>query len=411
MMNRSSLLMRMCLSSILWLIASCGADENERHDALVIENVSILSMENDSIVEGNDVIVVDGTIVRIHRHPSEFVSPSAHKIDGSGKILMPGLIDSHVHIWKNAEARTNDEFAAQRLLTHGVTRARVAFGEAEILPWRDAVENGDSAGARLVVASPYITTSVETEDFILSNPSEAEARAAIRQFAEDGYDYVKVVRVADRATMSAIHDEATNQKIPILGHFPNPEFSLDTVVRSPWVSVEHFDILIDLLRTELGADYEIANVVDHFNAAGAAITTVGLLFEDEIVAESVIGRDLRQFVSLGGTLLAGTEGSFGPGGLGNTLHLELEKLHSLGLTPFEVIQTATVNAGPYLQKNDEVGVVKVGYAADLLLLTANPLDDLAALRSFDGIAVSGRWYSAEELKNIRSELPAIVEQE
>lgn len=397
-----------CAIVLLGVVATTKAQQRQ---STLFENVTVITMTSNSLLPARDVLIVDGTIADIQAHPAVLNVEPGQRIDGKNKFLMPGLIDSHIHIWQDAPARINDRHAARRLLVHGITRARVAFGEAEILPWRDAIEAGDEAGARLLVASPYITTSVETEDFILSNPGPEEARTAIQGFANAGYDYVKVVSVADPMTLDAILESAYEHELPVLGHFPNPEFSVASVVKSSWRSVEHFDILAELLRKQLGDAYDIGAIAAYFNSADAAITTVGLLFEDEIDARSVIGTDLRDFVAAGGTLLAGTEGNFGPGGLGNTLHLELEKLVAIGLTPYEALKTATINGGLFAAKDDRTGALAVDYAADLILINRNPLQDIGALRSLEGVMVMGHWYDAAEIKHISSQLPPLAENE
>lgn len=395
--------MKWILASIVCLVAAtANADEK----TFLIENTNLLTMTSDSIDPSMDVYVLDGKISEIVPHPITGIDTSVTRIDGSGKYLMPGLVDSHVHIWKDADARINDKFAAQKLLVHGVTRARVAFGEPEIIPWRDAVEDGASPGARLILASPYITTSIETEDFILSNPSPDEARVTIQNYANQGYDYVKVVRLDDLETLDAIQDQSMRSGLRVLGHYPNVDFPLESVANSSWASIEHFDIFTRDLRRQMGEDYRVDYIVRMLGKNKTALTTVGLLFEDEITAESTIGQDLKEFVDKGGTLLAGTEGNFGPGGLGSTLHLELAKLSSLGLSNFEVLKTATSNANAYLSKDDRIGVVEVGFEADLILIDDHPLENLDALRKLSGVSVAGRWYDRHQLHEIRESIAA-----
>ena len=398
---------RWMIPSVIWFVAITAVADQR---SFLIENTNLLTMTANSVDPSMDVYVLDGKIRKIGPHPMDGLPANLLRIDGTGRYLMPGLIDSHIHVWKDPDARVNDEFAAQRLLVHGVTRARVAFGESEIIPWRNAVEEGTAPGAKLILSSPYITTSVETEDFILSNPSPDQAREAIQAFRKQGYDYVKVVQLHDVETLEAIQDQASKSGLRVMGHYPNVDFPLESVAKSSWVSIEHFDIFMQDQREKMGEEFDIETVVSKLNKTKTAVTTVGLLFEDDITRDSTIGRDLKVFVKLGGTLLAGTEGNFGPGGLGNTLHLELAKLSTLGLSNFEVLKTATVNAGAYLSKNDNIGVIEVGYEADLILVGDDPLDNLDSLRELSGIAVAGRWYDRNKLDEIREILSAQIDQ-
>lgn len=89
---------------------------------------------------------------------------------------------------------------------------------------------------------------------------------------------------------------------------------------------------------------------------------------------------------------------------GSSLLLELSMLRQSGLTPFEAIQTATVNPARFLGKENEFGTIAVGKRADLLLLERNPLEDVAAFNQPLGVMVRGRWLPRETLQKLLSDL-------
>jgi imidazolonepropionase-like amidohydrolase len=96
-------------------------------------------------------------------------------------------------------------------------------------------------------------------------------------------------------------------------------------------------------------------------------------------------------------LLLGTD-TVKPGTLpGFSLHEELEKFVAAGMTPYEAIRAGTVDAAEFLSQGEEFGVVTVGRRADLLLLNANPLEDVKNTSKIAGVMASGRWLTAEEL--------------
>lgn len=108
-------------------------------------------------------------------------------------------------------------------------------------------------------------------------------------------------------------------------------------------------------------------------------------------------------------ILAGTD-SIDPGIVwGFSIHQEFELLFSAGLTPFEVLETATRVPAEFLGNPQEWGTVEVGKRADLLLLNANPLDDIANTRQIAGVMVSGRWLPQAELQGILYALAAKYE--
>jgi imidazolonepropionase-like amidohydrolase len=121
-----------------------------------------------------------------------------------------------------------------------------------------------------------------------------------------------------------------------------------------------------------------------------------LLFLQEMV------HDLQQ---AGVPLLAGTDAYGVPCVIpGYSLQRELELLQQSGLSPYEVLRTATVNAAAFLGRSNEFGQIAVGQRADLVLLPGNPLVDLKVLREPKGVAVRGRWLTSDQLKAMLSQL-------
>ena len=104
-------------------------------------------------------------------------------------------------------------------------------------------------------------------------------------------------------------------------------------------------------------------------------------------------------------LLAGSDAVGPPGVLpGSSLHEELSLLVQAGLTPYEALRTATVNAATYLDAEQEFGRIAPGFRADLVLLRDNPLDDIDHVRTRVGVMKRGRWFSANELETALAEL-------
>ena len=104
-------------------------------------------------------------------------------------------------------------------------------------------------------------------------------------------------------------------------------------------------------------------------------------------------------------LLAGTDAMGIPMAIpGSSLLHELHLLHQSGLTPYEAIQTATVNPARFLGKENEFGAIAAGTRADLLLLERNPLENLSAFSQPLGVMVRGRWLPRETLRTLLSAL-------
>ena len=104
---------------------------------------------------------------------------------------------------------------------------------------------------------------------------------------------------------------------------------------------------------------------------------------------------LKAIVAAGGTIVAGTDSPLVPYGLG--LHVELESYVRAGLTPFEALQTATVNAAQALGLGDELGTIQAGKRADLTFLSADPLLDIRNTREVTRVMRGGKIYTVDDL--------------
>jgi hypothetical protein len=104
-------------------------------------------------------------------------------------------------------------------------------------------------------------------------------------------------------------------------------------------------------------------------------------------------------------LLAGSD-AVGPHGPlpGSSLHEELSLLVQAGLSPYDALRTATVNAATYLDAEQEFGKVEAGMRADLVLLSGNPLEDIRQTRTRVGVMKRGRWFSVNELETALAQL-------
>jgi imidazolonepropionase-like amidohydrolase len=93
---------------------------------------------------------------------------------------------------------------------------------------------------------------------------------------------------------------------------------------------------------------------------------------------------------------------------GISLHLELQRFVAAGFTPLQALQTATLNPAIFLGKRSDYGTVEGGKVADLVLLQANPLENIANTRSITGVVADGRYLSAQDLEQLRAKLKALA---
>jgi len=111
---------------------------------------------------------------------------------------------------------------------------------------------------------------------------------------------------------------------------------------------------------------------------------------------------VRKLHAAGVPLLAGTDTPAGvdvPPGI--SLHLELQRFVAAGLTPLEALQTATINPARFLGKTSDFGSVERGRIADLVILRANPLENIANTRAIGGVVADGKYWSQAEIDRLR----------
>src|SRR5262249_23052144 len=147
------------------------------------------------------------------------IPPAAQVVDASGKYLVPGLWDMHVH-WA-------DKPSLALYLANGVTGVRQMFGDLNQLHCRKEIEEGNRLGPRMVVASPLVDGPKPYWTGSIAVANELQAREAVRKIKKDGYDFVKVYSFLPREAYLAIADEAKKQGLPIAGHVPESTRAAD----------------------------------------------------------------------------------------------------------------------------------------------------------------------------------------
>jgi imidazolonepropionase-like amidohydrolase len=118
---------------------------------------------------------------------------------------------------------------------------------------------------------------------------------------------------------------------------------------------------------------------------------------------------VRKMNAAGVQFLAGTDT---PAGVevtpGISLHLELQRFVAAGFTPLQALQTATINPARFLGKTSDFGTVQVGRIADLVILRANPLDNIGNTRQIAGVIADGKYWSSSDVNSLREKLKAVA---
>jgi cytosine/adenosine deaminase-related metal-dependent hydrolase len=210
-------------------------DSGVQTRALVLKNVTVIDGTGAAAQPAMTVVIRDDRIESIGKNGEVAIPPRSQVTNATGKFLIPGLWDMHVHL---TDARRSAIFA---LVANGVTGVRdMGSLLKELDEWRFKIEDG-TIGPRIFRAGP-ILNGQEFGPIQLGVADATEARAAVRTLAKVGVDFIKIHLTLTRDQFLAIIDEAKKVGLPVAGHIPStvtPEEVSDSGV----ASIEHTESL------------------------------------------------------------------------------------------------------------------------------------------------------------------------
>ncbi len=382
---------------VLFLVTSCVPAQD-----LVIFNARILDGTGGSIERGS-IVVSDGRIVSVSAGDPD--ARGVLEIDAQGMTVMPGMIETHVHLLlvdrtlENQEAL--DEWIEQALpgdlrgyLESGFTTA-LSTGDhpSSILAVKRRIEIGELQGPRLLVSGPVFTgpgghpaTTVcggfpsFCRDLIAIELDDAQvARARVRELAEAGVDAIKAVyqtwggpasKLADDV-LAAIADEAQLHGLPLVVHaLPQDalravELGAKRLVHPPLVGAPERSRTVERLR----------------EASIPFSTTLQGGVGPEMLAT------MRALWDGGVTIAFGTDRFVN--NPADDISREIEALNRV-LSPAEIITALTHNAAIYLDLSDEIGSLEPGKLADIVIIDGDPIANISDLTNVEVVIQGGQ---------------------
>ncbi|HEV8631043.1 MAG TPA: amidohydrolase family protein [Thermoanaerobaculia bacterium] len=355
------------------------------------------------------VVIDGGRIVAVDEHPTRV------DIDLPGATLMPGGVDTHVHIgWHfDADGRSHDDetdrheseaesalYAAEnayRTLLGGITTVQ-SLGAPLDKPLRDAIARGTLPGPRILTAIEPLSDEELSVDAL---------RAQVDKAADDGADVIKVfasqsIRTGGGPTMSqaqmdAICGEAKKRGLRVAVHAHGPE-SVARAVRAGCTAIEHGALIdqptLDLMATHgTYFDPNTDLVFRNYFENKAHFLGIGNYTEQGFAAmEKAVPRVLEVFKkglrTPGLKMVFGTDAVAGSHGR-NFQELEY-RVRVGGQEPMAAITSATSLAAESLGLGDRVGTLAAGYEADLIAVAGDPLQEIGALERVVLVVKGGR---------------------
>lgn len=417
-----------------------------------IVDATVLDVRQGALLAHRTVLIERNRITAVGPLAEVTVPAGARVLHAQGAYLIPGLWDMHTHL-------TSYEPHLRQFIAYGVTGVRdmgsLAFEASqggvavlprqraldEILRVRQDVASGQQLGPRIVTAGVTLNGPLPPGvdipfQWLVATPDEATR--AVDELASRGVDFIKVHQRLSRDTYDAIVTRAKAHRLPFSGHAPSA-VGIERVANAGQASVEHTHGLAEYFKgttTDRDGSALMALFRAHgtvhvptlasfqgFVAASASYETperdprmkqirplVFTLWKQFYPPEMVAQAPTREIAlektsftkrlhAAGVPLMTGTDlgGPFvfaGP-----SLHDEFELLVRAGLSPIAAIRAATLTPAEFLMKRD-VGEIGSGKLADMILLDANPLENISNTRRIAAVVADGRLFDREAIAKL-----------
>ena len=438
-----------------------GVRPSQDVHVVAFERVTVIPMDRERTLPAQTVIVQDGRIVELGPAADVKVPAGVTRIDGDARFLLPTLSEMHAHLSSDYVAPyaagrfKTPEQAMERVLLmyvlNGIGTIRNMVGSSEHVELRDRAARGEIISPTVYTAGPPF-----------SSGTAIAAQAAVEMVGAQqaaGYDFIKIFPgTVSIDLFNAMAVAAREAGVPIAGHVPST-IGLDGALAAGFQTIDHLDGYLQA-AVEPGAPpptfwaenlapyvdtSRFAQLAARTKAAGTWMVPTQSLLEAQFSPETpavllerpemvYVGPRLReqwirtktrtdaqyapehraQFLALrrqliqvlydGGVgFLLGSDAPQNWSVPGFSIHRELAALVASGLTPYQALATGTRDVAVFAGTLDSTGTIEVGKRADLLLLDANPLHDIANTSRITGVMLGGRWLSRTELEQMLNE--------
>jgi imidazolonepropionase-like amidohydrolase len=468
------------LPFLLFLLAAqpaFGAEQN----ILVFTHATVIDATGAPAQPDVTVVITGDRITAVGKSADINPPTNAVVVDATGKFLIPGLWDMHVHPYQKDYLPL--------FIANGVTGIRIMWGLPMHHEWRKEIEQGTLLGPHMLIAGTIVDGPKPIWPGSITAGNAAEGRQAVLKSKQDGADFVKVYTLLPRDAYFAIADEAKKQGIPFAGHV-TIAVSAQEASAAGQKSIEHLtgilpacssreDYLLksaqETLATLLTTTNEPPSIFYKNRQSGQmALDTysplrAGALFaefkknhtwqcptlivlhnitfiddpslasdsrlkympreiksswdpakdfrfknrttEDVALGKKVYQKELKLVGAMqraGVGILAGTDTANPYCFPGFSLHDELGLLVRAGLTPMQALQAATLNPARFMGREKDLGTIEPGKIADLVLLDANPLDNIANTRKITAVVFGGRLFPRSSLDEMLARVEALA---
>lgn len=453
MTNRSNLLLSSLLAFLLFTsFKGYSQKPTSKTTIFAIKNVNVIAMTSSNTVLEHVTVVISNNLIQSINGE---LPKNAIIIDGSGKWLIPGLIDAHVHLPTDGyfgqklptqipDLAFNTQDIMTPFIANGVTTILDLNSTMETFGQKKEIEKGYVIGPRIALAAVINGGNGQGR---IANTAE-EGRIIVKNAKVEGYDFIKVYSKLNIETYNAIIDEAHKQGLKTIGHIPNAfqgkleqafiphfgmvahaeefsknsdSFSLQDATKFAKLSKDNDTWLSPTLTTMVWIAKQ-THSIDSIKNLTSLKYIHPLLQSKWLTANNYVKNAspenatnfdsmvnfhfklVKAFKDAGVPIVAGTDAGISGVVAGFSLHDELELLVQAGLTAQEALNSATLLSAQWLGIDKQIGSIETGKLADLILLEENPLADIKNTRKVAGVFVNGNWLNKSKLNEMLTDL-------
>ena len=444
---------------ILFLIAagslmmySCQQRQQAAYgpSAVLLQDLNIVRVTSGDIMESVHVVVDSGRIAKIL---TEAPDPAAFSavVDGKGGYLLPGLTEMHAHIPSPPATDAYIENTLFLYLSNGITTIRGMLGHPLHLELREAASRGEILSPRIFTSSPSLNGNTV--------PDGQTASASVRQYASEGYDFLKIHPGIRRPVFDTLVATARTEGIPFAGHVP-VDVGIRHALESGYATIDHVDGYLEGLVpesagvspeengffgfnfTDLADTSRIRELTSLSRAKEVWVVPTQSLFERwfaPTLADSMLAQPEMQYMpeeilanwkrvkdqymadpswdpeiwerfdrirlqlikalsEEGYGLLLGSDAPQLFNVPGFSIHHEIDGMQRAGLSNAEILRMGTLYPAQFFGIDAEIGTIEEGKKAEFILLAGNPLEDLDALKELEGVMRSDTWVTKDEIE-------------
>ena len=408
---------------------------SQNKNSLLIKNVNLINVEKGIITKNINIYVRDGMITQIEKDVKKIkLNATETIVNASGKYLMSGYFDSHVHLPTLSSPFSYKTYFLANLI-NGVTSLRVMRFNSNNIQYKDSI-------TKELILGPSLYLSQTITEFTYY----ADMSKSFDDYKNNGYSFVKFLWGLSKTQLDSIGLILMKKNIPVVGHLKDGDIA--QALRLKYRSIEHAKPIIDLYKKD---SIELFSVISQF-ANNKTYYTPGMHWYyyawDQIDKKTLytlpelnyvpnflknywikeynnydssfivakkeqyhkekeefktdllnFDRILRVMEKKKVKFLVGSdEQNFSVPGF--TFHREIEHFVNAKIAPINIIKAITLNPAECLNVNKNVGSVKVGMVADLVILNANPLESASNLKNLNAVIKFGNYYSVKQLQEL-----------